>query len=105
MDNCIFCKIGKGELPCKFLYEDDEFVAFNSNAPVAETHIIIIPKKHISTFMELDSEILGMTKIAQKLIRDKKLEGAYRLCFNGGKYLEVMHVHLHLLAGKIDSYT
>jgi diadenosine tetraphosphate (Ap4A) HIT family hydrolase len=46
-----------------------------------------------------------MTKIAQNLIKEKKLTGAYRLCFNGGKYQEVMHVHLHLLAGEIKSYT
>lgn len=105
MDDCIFCKLIKGEIPREFLYEDDEFVAFNSNAPVADTHILIVPKKHLSTFMELDKEILGMTKVAQKIIRSKKLEGAYRLCFNGGKYLEVFHVHLHLLGGNIKSYT
>lgn len=105
MDDCIFCKLIKGEIPREFLYEDDKFVAFNSNAPVADTHILIVPKKHLSTFMELDKEILGMTKVAQKIIRDKKLEGAYRLCFNGGKYLEVQHVHLHLLGGNIKSYT
>jgi histidine triad (HIT) family protein len=105
MDDCVFCKLIKGELPRKFEYEDDKIVAFRSNKPVAEVHILIVPKKHISNFMELGDEILDMKNVAQKLINDNNLGDGYRLCFNGGKYLEVMHVHLHLLAGKIDSYT
>lgn len=105
MEECVFCKLIKGEIPRKFEYEDDEVIAFNSNQPSAEIHILIVPKKHISTFMELDGEILALVKAAQKLIKDKKLVDGYRLCFNGGKYQEVQHVHLHLLAGKIDSYT
>ena len=103
MEDCVFCKLIKGEIPRKLEYEDDRVVAFNSNKPVAEVHILIVPKKHIPTFMELGDEILDMTKAAQKIIKDKKLNSGYRLCFNGGKYVEVPHVHLHLLAGKIDS--
>lgn len=105
MKDCIFCKLIKGEIPRKFEYEDDKVVAFNSNKPVAEVHILIVPKNHKSTFMELGDEVLDMAKAAQKIIKDKNLLGGYRLCFNGGKYLEVMHVHLHLMAGKIESYT
>jgi histidine triad (HIT) family protein len=104
-DDCVFCKIIKGEIPKKFEYEDTNVVAFYSNKPSAEIHLLIIPKKHIPTFLELDKEIVDMTKVAQKIIKDMNLGGGYRLCFNGGKYLEVQHVHLHLLAGKIDSYT
>ena len=105
MEDCIFCKLIKGDIPRKFEYEDDKVVAFNSNKPVAETHLLIVPKKHIPTFMELDEELSDMTKAAQKIIKSMNLGSGYRLCFNGGKYLEVQHVHLHLLAGKIDSYT
>jgi histidine triad (HIT) family protein len=103
--NCVFCKLIKGEIPRKFIYEDDKVVAFNSNQPSAEVHILIVPKKHISTFMELDDEAPALIKVAQKLIKNKNLADGYRLCFNGGKYQEVPHIHLHLLAGKIDSYT
>ena len=105
MEDCVFCKLIKGELPRKFEYEDDEVVAFKSNKPVAEVHILIVPKKHIPTFMELGDEIFCLKKVAQKIIKDRNLNDGYRLCFNGGKYVEDPHVHLHLLAGKIDSYT
>jgi histidine triad (HIT) family protein len=105
MEDCVFCKIIKGEIPKKFEYEDDKVVIFKSNKPVAETHLLIVPKKHISNFMELGEETSDMMKAAQKIIKVRDLGDGYRLCFNGGKYLEVQHVHLHLLAGKIDSYT
>lgn len=105
MEDCVFCKLIKGELPRKLEYEDDEVVAFKSNKPVAETHLLIVPKKHISTFMELGEKASNLIGVAQKLIKDKKLVDGYKLCINGGKYQEVPHVHLHLLSGKIDSYT
>ena len=105
MEDCVFCKIIKNEIPREVVYEDESFLVFPSNKPAADIHWIIIPKKHITSFLDLDDEILGMTKVAQKLIKEKKLTEAYRICFNGGKYLEVMHVHLHLLAGEIQSYT
>ena len=103
MENCVFCKIVKGEIPRKLEYEDDDVVAFYSNKPAAEVHLLIVPKKHVSTFMDLDDRILDMTKAAQKIIKDKNLLSGYRLIINGGNNQEVPHVHLHLLAGKIDS--
>lgn len=104
IDDCVFCKIIKGGIPREFEYEDDKVVIFSSNKPEAEIHLLVIPKKHIPSFLELDEVILDMTKAAQKIIKDMNLSDGYKLCFNGGKYLEVQHVHLHLLAGKIDSY-
>ena len=105
MEDCVFCKIVKNEIPREVIYEDGCFVVFPSNQPVADIHWLIVPKKHIETFLDLGNEILEMTKIAQRLIKEKNLNDGYRLCFNGGKYQEVMHVHLHLLAGEIKSYT
>jgi histidine triad (HIT) family protein len=105
MEDCIFCKIVNNELPRKVIFEDNDFLVFPSNQPVADIHWIIVPKKHLQTFLDIDNEILSMTKIAQKLIKEKGLTDAYRLCINGGKYQEVQHVHLHLLAGEIQSYT
>jgi len=105
MDDCVFCKIVKNEIPREVIYEDDEFLVFPSNQPVADIHWLIVPKKHIETFLDINNEIFSMTKVAQRLIKEKNLLDSYRLCFNGGKYQEVMHVHLHLLAGNIKSYT
>ena len=102
MDDCVFCKIINKEIEVDFVYQDDNCVVFNSNAPVAEHHLLVVPKKHISTFIELDDSILAMTKVAQKVIADKNLESGYKMIFNGGKYQEVMHVHWHILAGKLE---
>jgi histidine triad (HIT) family protein len=105
MENCVFCKIIKGDLPREVIYEDDKVFVFPSNQPVADIHWLVVPKKHVPTFMELDKEVLDMTKVVQRLVKEKKLAEGYRLCFNGGKYVEVMHAHMHLLAGNIKSYT
>ncbi len=103
MDECIFCKIVAGELPSKKVYEDEFALAFVNIKPIAETHIMVIPKKHIinlETAGEEDAGILGhvqlaITKAAQKL----GIVGAYKIGVNGGKYQEVMHLHYHLLSG------
>ncbi len=102
MEDCVFCKIIKSDIKVDFVYEDSDCIVFNSNAPVAERHLLVIPKKHITNFMELGDVILRMAKVAQKVIADKKLQDGYRMIFNGGKYQEVMHVHWHLLAGKLE---
>ena len=102
MDDCVFCKIIKGDIKVDFVYQDESCVVFNSNAPVAEHHLLVVPKKHISSFTELDEIILPMTKVAQKLISDLKISDGYKLVFNGGKYQSVPHLHWHLLAGKLE---
>lgn len=105
-DECVFCKIIKGEIPSKNVYEDDETLGFLNINPVSETHILIVPKKHISSFMEIENgfDLSGMVKAAQKIIKDKKIEKGYRLIFNGGKYQAVPHLHLHLLAGNLEKH-
>jgi histidine triad (HIT) family protein len=102
MEDCIFCKLIKGELPRKFEYEDDKVVAFKSNKPAAEIHILIVPKKHVATFLDLSGEMNNLVQAAQKVIHDKKIESGYKLAVNGGKYQEVQHFHLHLLAGELE---
>lgn len=102
--DCVFCKIVSGKIPVKFEYEDDEVVVFNSNAPLAEHHLLVVPKKHISAFKDLDHGneklILKMVLAANKMINEKDLLTGYRLIINGGKYQEVPHLHMHLLGGK-----
>lgn len=105
MDNCIFCKIAEGEIPSNKVYEDEEILCFHDLEPQAPVHVLIIPKKHISSLDELtesteDKELMGhlMSKvheIAEKL----ELENGYRLVNNCGEdgMQTVQHIHFHLL--------
>ncbi len=103
MDDCVFCKIIKGDIKVDFIYEDKDCVVFNSNAPVAEHHLLVVPKKHVEKFIDLGGEIMPMATVAQKIIEKFNLESGYKMLFNGGKYQEVMHVHWHILAGKFKN--
>lgn len=105
--DCLFCKIVSGELPCEIIYQDDQVIAFNDINPQAPHHVLIIPKKHITTINDIsdkDTLLLGqMTQVAKKIAHDLGVdEKGYRLVFNcndhGGQ--EVHHIHLHLLAGR-----
>ncbi|WP_100623146.1 histidine triad nucleotide-binding protein [Candidatus Coxiella mudrowiae] len=103
---CTFCKIAKGELG-ELIYEDDQVVAFNDITPQAPTHILIIPRRHISTIndtFQADEQLLGhVITTAIQLARDNNMADAgYRLvlnCNRGGGQV-VYHIHLHLLGGR-----
>ena len=107
MEDCLFCKIIKGEIPCNKVYEDEEIFAFHDINPAAPIHILVIPKKHITSLAYLkeeDEKIVGriytvINEIAQK---NGFKEDGYRVIVNCGKNggQEVMHLHFHLLAGK-----
>ena len=105
MENCIFCKIVKREIPSEIVSETTNVLAFYDIDPSADTHILIIPKHHISSFLDLkkeDSEILSqMLRLTQDLIKDKKIENKYKIVINGGEYQFVPHLHLHLLGGEM----
>ena len=104
MEECIFCKIAKGESPAEFEYQGEEIVAFYDISPKAPVHILIVPKRHIKSVKEMgeeDSELLGkMILTAKKIAQNKGLEG-YKLIFNcgraGGQIVD--HLHLHLMGG------
>ena len=69
MNDCIFCKIGNGEIPCKKIYEDEKFVSFLDIKPVSDGHLLIIPKKHVVWMQEADDETIGeIFKITKKLM-------------------------------------
>ena len=107
MTDCLFCRIGAGEIPSDKVYEDDEVLAFRDINPRAPVHILIIPKKHVATlndFEDADQAIAGRLLLASRQIAsDEGIDGdGYRLVVNcnenGGQ--DVFHVHLHLLGGR-----
>ena len=103
MDNCIFCKIAKKEIPTNLLYEDEKTVAFNDLNPQAPTHILVIPKEHFESLNELnDKEIMASLLNATKEVTKKLNITDYRTVINTGKGAgqEVFHIHLHILAGR-----
>lgn len=107
MDNCIFCKIIKGEIPSEKVYEDEEILAFKDINPVAPIHILVIPKKHIETLLDVkeeDNYLIGkIYATINKIAKDLGIEkDGFRVIANCGKDSgqEVMHIHFHLLAGK-----
>ncbi len=105
MSDCLFCKMAKGEITPSIVFEDDDILAFNDIAPQAPIHILIIPKKHISTLNETDDTLL-LGKLMQTAAQlAKKLgvaDSGYRTVINcnelGGQ--AVYHLHIHLLAGR-----
>jgi histidine triad (HIT) family protein len=106
MADCIFCKIIKGDIPCAKVYEDDAVLAFDDIHPMAPVHVILIPKNHIATLMDVDpgAEMAGrLIAAAQKVAQIKNVaESGFRTVFNcnaeGGQV--VFHLHLHLLGGR-----
>ena len=106
-ENCIFCKIIKGEIPSSKVYEDDEILAFNDINPAAPIHVLVIPKKHITSLAEMeegDEELIGKIYKVINEIAEKQCfkQNGYRVIVNCGKDggQEVGHLHFHLLAGK-----
>ena len=107
MEDCLFCKIIKGEIPSTKVYEDDNFFAFKDIAPVAPVHVLVIPKKHVASIAALteeDADVAGkmlfaIQKVAQELGLDKD---GYRVILNTGEKAgqTVHHMHAHILGGK-----
>ena len=100
MDNCIFCKIRDGEIPKEFTYQDEDVMVFPDIHPFKPIHLLIVPKKHVSDFLEL-SEI-GLTKklleVTQKMVKETKLDSkGYRVAVNGAGAQIIKHLHIHLI--------
>lgn len=103
MDDCIFCKIIAGEVPVTHEYSDAEVVVFKSNKPLASVHLLIVPRKHITSLKEVgdeDEKVLGKIQItARKMAEKFGITDGYKVSINAGKYQEVPHLHYHLLSG------
>ena len=107
MNDCLFCKIINKEIPSTVVYEDDEILAFRDIHPVAPVHILVIPKKHITSLAELEKEdeaVIGKiyTVINELARKEGILEKGFRVIVNCGEDggQEVKHLHFHLLGGK-----
>ena len=106
MDNCIFCKIIKGDIPAKIVYEDEYCVAFRDIAPQMPVHIVVAAKKHVPSvlgFFENEKEFLGGIQLAiAKIAKQEGLtEKGFRVINNCGAdaHQSVPHIHYHILAG------
>jgi histidine triad (HIT) family protein len=103
--NCIFCKIVAGQIPAKKVYEDDDLLAFHDIAPWAPVHVLVIPKQHIASMVDVTrehAELLGrMMVLSPKLMHDLGVTNGYRHVINTGKdgNQEVPHLHLHVMGG------
>ena len=106
MDSCLFCKIASGKLSAKILYQDEQVTAFRDIHPVAPSHILIIPNKHIASINALeesDERIVGhMFIVAKQIAQQENIAvGGYRSIINTGSDSgqTVHHMHLHIIGG------
>lgn len=107
MSDCIFCKIANGEIPTEFLYEDDKVAAFKDINPAAPVHILVVPKAHIASALELNNEnaelVSHIFMVAGKLARELGFANkGFRIVNNCGEDggQTVGHIHFHILAGR-----
>ena len=104
--DCIFCKIVAGEIPSNKVYEDDKVLAFRDIAPMAPTHILVIPKEHIASVNGVNAENAGVVAhiftVIPKIAEAEGLTGGYRVVSNCGDDAgqTVKHLHFHILGGR-----
>jgi histidine triad (HIT) family protein len=105
MTDCIFCRIARGEIPAKKLYEDEDVLAFHDARPQAPVHFLLIPKAHVPSLYEAgmaQHRALGkMLALAGELARKEGAADGFRSIINTGRvgHQEVYHVHMHVLGG------
>ena len=105
--DCLFCKIVAGEIPSTKVYEDDQVLAFRDIAPQAPTHILVIPKTHISSVADVTPEnsdvIRHIFEVIPAIAAQEKLAGGFRVVSNCGcdAGQTVNHLHFHILGGKV----
>ncbi|KKP85868.1 hypothetical protein A3B84_01155 [Candidatus Nomurabacteria bacterium RIFCSPHIGHO2_02_FULL_35_13] len=98
MENCIFCKIIKGDIPCNKIYENENFLAFLDIKPVSDGHLIIIPKKHVVWMQEADDEIISeIFKLTKKIMLALKKGLSCDYVQQSVVGNEVPHFHIHLI--------
>ncbi len=107
MENCIFCRIAAKEIPAEIVWEDDEVLAFRDIDPVTPTHVLVIPKRHIQSTLDLTEADAGLLlKLFQVMSEVARLEGVeqsgIRIVTNVGPDAgqDVLHMHFHVLGGE-----
>lgn len=106
MDNCIFCKIVKGDIPSTKVYEDDDMIIIKDLNPQAPVHLLLIPKEHYANIIEMtDSQsqtLAGCLKKLSTLTDELGLQNGFRLVSNKGEdgCQSVGHLHIHILGGQ-----
>ena len=107
MSDCLFCKIVQGDIPCTKIYEDDSVLAFDDIHPMAPVHVIVIPKRHLATLLDINGQniavagdlILAAPKVARiKGIAEKGFRTVINCNAEGGQL--VFHLHMHVLGGR-----
>lgn len=107
MDNCLFCRIARGEIPSRKAYEDEEILAFHDINPARPVHLLVIPKRHITslqTIGEADTPVLGrMLAVANQLAVENGSPDGFRVIINNGRIggQEVPHLHAHIVGGTV----
>lgn len=105
MENCLFCKIAAGLIPSRKIYEDDEILAFHDIHPARPVHLLVIPKRHITslaTATEADTPVLGrILAVANRLATEQGSQDGFRMIINTGRigHQEVQHLHAHIVGG------
>jgi len=110
-DDCLFCKILAGDIPADIIYESDTAVAFRDINPQAPTHVVIIPRKHIATINDIETEdqsVVGslFTAAGEIAAQEGHADAGYRVAMNCNESAgqTVFHIHLHLLGGRSFSW-
>ena len=109
MENCLFCKIVKGDIPSAKVYEDEKVLAFRDIAPMAPSHILVIPKAHIGSVNEINAEnaeiVAHIFTVIPQIAAAEGLTNGYRVVSNCGPDAgqTVHHLHFHILGGKLLS--
>ena len=104
--DCLFCRIIRGEIPAKKVYENEQVFAFEDIDPKAPTHVLVVPKKHFAGLKEAhaeDAELIGRCHLAAaEIARQRNIENGYRTVLNAGPGAgqSVFHLHVHLLGGR-----
>jgi histidine triad (HIT) family protein len=103
--NCLFCRIARGEIPSRKVYEDDEILAFHDIRPIAPVHFLLIPKLHVASLAEVDAShapVLGrLLALTGRLAREQGAADGFRTIINTGRVgrQEVYHLHVHVVGG------
>lgn len=104
--HCLFCRIAAGKAPATILYQDQELVAFRDSHPVAPVHVLLVPRRHLSSVAEAEESDVGLlgrlVLKAAEIARNERLAGDFRLVTNSGSQAgqSIFHLHFHLLGGR-----